>query len=99
VGVINLWGPLCRRVKTNPFESHFLRLKKDFYSILNRYYLLVLSDTMADNLEKGVLCIVAATFFLLLGLKMLDFQIFEPEFSTLLAFICLGVGIYFLTKK
>ena len=54
---------------------------------------------MADNLEKGILFIIAAVFFLLLGLEMLDFQVIEPAFSTLLAFICLGVGMYFITKK
>lgn len=54
---------------------------------------------MADNLEKGVLCIIAAVFFLLLGLEMLEFQLFEPQFSTLLAFVCIAVGIYYITKK
>jgi len=54
---------------------------------------------MADNLEKGILCIIAATFFLFSGLKILDLQVFQPEFSMLLSFICLAVGMLFITKK
>ena len=54
---------------------------------------------MADNLEKGILFIIAATFFLFSGLELLSFQVFEPGFSVLIAFISLGVGMYFITKK
>jgi hypothetical protein len=54
---------------------------------------------MADNLEKGILFIIAATFFLFSGLELLSFQVFEPGFSIIIAFIALGVGMYFITKK
>lgn len=54
---------------------------------------------MADNLEKGILFIIVATFFLFSGLELLSFQLFEPGFSVLIAFISLGIGMYFITKK
>ena len=54
---------------------------------------------MVENLEKGVLFIIDATFFLLLGLEMLEYKPLEPGFSMLLSFICLGIGVYFVTKK
>lgn len=54
---------------------------------------------MVENLEKGVLLIIVATFFLLLGLEMLEIKLLEPGFSMLLSFFCLGVGVYFVTKK
>ena len=54
---------------------------------------------MVDNLEKGILCVIASVFFLFSGIEILDFQVFDPGFSMILAFILLGVGIYFITKK
>jgi len=54
---------------------------------------------VVENLEKGVIFIIAATFFLLLGLEMLEFKLLEPGYSMLLSFICLGIGVYFVTKK
>jgi len=54
---------------------------------------------MADNTEKGILLIIGATIFLLSGLELLDLQIFEPEFSMLLAFILVAAGVYLLAKK
>lgn len=69
---------------------------------MNEYYLVFLvrvDEKMADNLEKGILCIIAAVFFLFSGIEILDLQVFDPGFSMILAFICLAVGMYFITKK
>jgi len=54
---------------------------------------------MVDNIEKGILCIIASVFFLFSGIEILDFQVLDPGFSMILAFIFLGVGVYFTTKK
>jgi len=54
---------------------------------------------MADNTEKGILLVIGATFFLLSGLELLDIQVFQPEFSMLLAFVLVAAGVYLLAKK
>jgi hypothetical protein len=51
------------------------------------------------DVQNGVIILLIATFFLFSGLRMLNFQLFEPEMSTLLAFILVAVGIYLITRK
>ena len=51
------------------------------------------------DVQTGMIALIFAAFFLLSGLEMLDFKIFDPQLSTLIAFILVGVGVYLISKK
>jgi len=51
------------------------------------------------DVQIGIVIVIVAVFFLFSGLEMLDFQIFDPQLSTFLAFILVAVGVYLITKK
>lgn len=55
---------------------------------------------MAENdLPLGLVFLAFAIFFLLSGMGLMKTRIFEPEFSTFIAFVLVAVGIYLITKK
>jgi hypothetical protein len=51
------------------------------------------------DLQWGIITIIAAVVFLLSGLDMLDFQFFDRQFSTFVAFVLVAAGVYLLMKK
>jgi len=51
--------------------------------------------------QWGIIILIAAAFFLISGLEMLDikFEFFDPGTSTLIAFVLVAIGVYLVTKK
>ncbi|MFA5930910.1 MAG: hypothetical protein WC821_01200 [archaeon] len=49
--------------------------------------------------QLGIVVLIAAAFFLMSGLEMLDFQLFDAKVCTLLAFALVAIGVYLITKK
>lgn len=52
-----------------------------------------------NSTEIGIVIIIFAAFFLLSGLEMLDFQMIDPRFSTVLAFVMVAIGVYMVGQK
>ena len=51
------------------------------------------------DLQWGIVLLIGAAIFLMSGLDMLDFEIVDQQFSTLMAFVFVAAGIYLITKK
>lgn len=51
------------------------------------------------DLQWGIITIIVAAVFLMSGLDMLDFVLVDREFSTLIAFVLVAIGVYLITKK
>jgi len=55
---------------------------------------------MADrDMEYGLVCIVAAVFFLISGLDLLEVTWFSTGLSSLLAFVLVAIGSYQIGKS
>jgi len=53
----------------------------------------------SKDTQYGIILIIAATFFLMSGLDILEYKLFEETFSTMIAFGLVAVGVYMIAKQ
>ncbi|NMA44716.1 MAG: hypothetical protein GX950_02825 [Candidatus Diapherotrites archaeon] len=55
---------------------------------------------MGDKeVQQGIFLIAISVFFLLSSIKVLEWDLFDPGFSSIAAFILVAIGVYLVSKK
>ena len=54
---------------------------------------------MADDTQIGMIVIVAAVFFLISSMGLLEYSFLDEGISSLIAFILVAYGVHLISKK
>ncbi len=57
-----------------------------------------MADKESRDIPYGMIAIILSVIFLISSMDLLEFSIFSREFSSLAAFILVGIGAYLIGK-